>query len=345
LSFPIDVPLAVCGTNHYRFCTSFNNFTSLVARSKFIRQISILYLFDKENFDMRSLNLDQLRTLIEVVEHRSFSAAARRLNLTQPAVSLHIRELERRFGVRLIERLGKQAHATPPGLELVAAAERIFRECSLATDAMRRFRDGNLGRVHIGTTLTAMTYQLPAILRGLHNEHPGIDIVVTTMATQDSVEGILQNKIDLALITLPVDKRQLKITPLTPNTMVAILPSGTRNVPAKITPDYAVQQTILTDHARSASRALVMRWLSGVANMPREPMQLGTIEALKSAVAAKLGIALVPDVAVAGRVPNIVVRPLQPPLPCTLALIEHRSKPNEPALDIVRAALLSLRTL
>ena len=57
---------------------------------------------------MRSLNLDQLRTLLQVIELGSFSAAARRLNLTQPAVSLQIRELERRFGVRLIERMGKQ---------------------------------------------------------------------------------------------------------------------------------------------------------------------------------------------------------------------------------------------
>ena len=78
---------------------------------------------------MRSLNLDQLRALLEVVELGSFSAAARRLNLTQPAISLQIRELERRFGVQLIERLGKQAHATVPGRALVEAAQRIFHEC------------------------------------------------------------------------------------------------------------------------------------------------------------------------------------------------------------------------
>ena len=76
---------------------------------------------------MRGLNFDQLRTLLEVVEQGSFSAAARRLNLTQPAISLQIRELERRFGVRLIERLGKQAHATVPGRELIEAAQRILR--------------------------------------------------------------------------------------------------------------------------------------------------------------------------------------------------------------------------
>ena len=84
---------------------------------------------------MRSLNLDQLRALVEVIEQRSFSAAARRLNLTQPAVSLQVRELERRFGVQLVERLGRQAHATLPGRELVAVAQRIFRECQ---DAERR---------------------------------------------------------------------------------------------------------------------------------------------------------------------------------------------------------------
>jgi DNA-binding transcriptional LysR family regulator len=103
---------------------------------------------------VRGLNFDQLRTLLEVVEQGSFSAAARRLNLTQPAISLQIRELERRFGVRLIERLGKQAHATVPGRELVEAARRILRECDHADAAMRRFREGWTGRVHVGMTLT-----------------------------------------------------------------------------------------------------------------------------------------------------------------------------------------------
>ena len=72
-------------------------------------------------------------------------------------------------------------------------------------------------------------------------------------------------------------------------------------------------------------------------------MPLGTIEALKSAVASNLGMAIVPEVAVAQRMSDFVVRTLQPPLARTLALIEHRNKPNEPALDIVRGVLLSLR--
>ncbi|MEJ0074505.1 MAG: LysR family transcriptional regulator [Alphaproteobacteria bacterium] len=88
---------------------------------------------------MRSLNLDQLRTLSEVLAQGSFSAAARTLNLTQPAVSLQIRQLESRLGVKLIERFGKQAHPTAPGQDLLDHARRIFAECDAAERTMRRF--------------------------------------------------------------------------------------------------------------------------------------------------------------------------------------------------------------
>jgi DNA-binding transcriptional LysR family regulator len=294
---------------------------------------------------MRSLNLDQLRAIVEVVERGSFSAAARRLNLTQPAVSLQIRELERRFGVRLIERLGKQAHATVPGRALVEAAQRIFRECDLVDAEMRRFCKGWIGRVHVGTTLSAMIYRLPSILSGVRLDHPGIDLVVTNTPTANSVENIIQNRIDLALVNLPVEDNRLKITPLCSEQLVAILPAGTRDVPDEITPAYVARQALLVEQPSSAAHPLVLGWLSAAQEpSPREPMPLGTIEALKSAVASKLGMAIVPEVAVAMHMSDFIVRPLQPPLARTLALIEHRNKPNEPALEIVRNALLTLRT-
>jgi DNA-binding transcriptional LysR family regulator len=298
---------------------------------------------DKEFFGMRSLNLDQLRAFVDVVEHGSFSAAARLLNLTQPAVSLQLRELERRFGVRLVERLGKKAHATVPGRELAAAAERIFRECDLAEQAMRRYRDGWIGRVNIATTNTALAHQLPPALRRLRRENPGIDLNVTNMATRESIEAVLDNKIDLALVTLPVPKRQLSVTPLWQERLVAIFPAGERGLPDVVTPEFLANQSLLMEHAKGAIHTLVTRWLAGQGRLPRAPMHLGTIEALKSAVASNLGMSIVPDVVVAGRQPGIVVRPLQPVLSRTTALIERRNKGSEPALDIVRKALLGLR--
>lgn len=292
---------------------------------------------------MRSLNLDQLRALVEVIEQGSFSGAARRLNLTQPAVSLQIRELERRFGVRLIERLGRKVNATLPGRELAAAAQRIFRECQSADTAMRQFRDGWVGIVRVSTTNSALMYDLPPILRYLRAHHPGIDLHVTNMPTRESVEQIIENRVDLALVTLPVANKHLRITPLREQKLVAIMPAGTRDLPDEIVPSYVAGQPLVIEHTRGAVYALIMRWLSAELPLARAPMHLGTVEALKMAVKSKLGMSIVPDVAVGRREPDLIARPLRPPVPCTLALIEHRNKPNGPALDIVREALFRLR--
>jgi DNA-binding transcriptional LysR family regulator len=294
---------------------------------------------------MRNLNLDQLHALVEVVRQGSFSAAARTLNLTQPAISLQIRELESRLGVRLIERLGKQAHATVPGRDLIEHAQRIFRECEAVEESIRRFRDGWLGRVHIGTTLTALMYELPPVLRELRSAHPRVDLVVTNMATRLSIERILDNTIDLALVTLPVKSEQLKTTPLRPQTLVAIFPVGTKNVPAYVTPEYAAQQSLVLEHDQGAVHGLVMRWLEKQMPLSHAPMHFGIIEAAKQAVASGLGMSIVPDISVAAPSPDYVVRPLDPPIPCTLGLIEHRNKPNGPALEIVRRALLGMKTI
>src|SRR5258708_12576260 len=83
------------------------------------------YALHKGNVEMRGLNLDQLRTFAGVVEHKSFSAAAERLGISQPAVSLQVRQLERRFGVKLIERVGRNATPTPAGAQFVAHARNV----------------------------------------------------------------------------------------------------------------------------------------------------------------------------------------------------------------------------
>jgi DNA-binding transcriptional LysR family regulator len=294
---------------------------------------------------MRQLNLDHLRALVEVVAQGSFSAAARNLNLTQPAVSLQIRELEARWGVQLIERVGKQALPTAPGRELIERAHRIFRECSAAEESMRHFHDGWLGQVHIATTLTALMYELPPVLRELRSAYPDIDLVVTNMATLDAVERVINNTVDLALVTLPVKSSRLKVTPLRREMLVAILPAGTPDVPDVVTPDYAAGQPLVLEHARGAVYRLVMEWLDQQMPLAYTPMHVGIIEAAKQAVASSLGISIVPDVSVAVPTPDYIVRPLDPPVPCTLGLIEHHNRPSGPAIDIVRRALLGLKTI
>jgi DNA-binding transcriptional LysR family regulator len=211
---------------------------------------------------------------------------------------------------------------------------------------MRRFRDGLVGRVQIGTSLTAMIYRLPPILRGLRRDYPGIDVIVANMPSQDSTERIIANTLDLALVTEAVDHGQLRTTPLLLEAMVAIFPADTRRIPEEIAPEYVARHSLLLlmEQKTSAAHALVMNWLSGAGSLSRQPMSLGTVEALKAAVASNFGMAVVPAAAVAKRTPDLIVRPLRPPLSRMLTLIEHRNKPNEPALDIVRNALLTLRS-
>jgi len=258
-------------------------------------------------------------------------------------VSLQVRELENRYGLQLIERLGKQAHATAPGRALVEHARRIAKECNDAEAAMRRFRDGWLGQVSIGTTITAMMYELPPVLKQLRADHPGIDLVVSNMPTRDSVEKVVDNVLDFALVTLPVKSRLLRITPLRPEMLVAILPASTPDIPDEVTPDYVATQQLILEFDRGAVYSLVMQWLSGV-SLAHVPMPIGIVEAAKRGVASGLGMSIVPDIAMTEPVADVVVRPLKPAVPCTLALIEHRNKPDSPALEIVRGALLQLRS-
>ena len=294
---------------------------------------------------MRSLNLDQLRALTEVAALGSFSAAARRLNLSQPAVSLQIRELEGRWGLRLIERLGKKARATAPGRALIEHASRIARECEAAEAAMRGLRDGWLGRVQINTTLTALMYDLPPVLQRLRTAHPRIDIAITNTSTRDSVENVIQNAVDFALVTLPIKSALLKVTPLRPQMCVAILPASTPDIPDEVTPGFLARQQLVLEHDRGAVHGLLMQWMAKQLPLTRQPMHVGIVEAAKQAVASGLGVSVVPDVSVAEPFPGLVVRPLKPALFCTLGLIELRNKPSDPARTIVRDALLSLSTL
>lgn len=292
---------------------------------------------------MRGLSLDQLRALETVVELASFTGAARRLNLSQPAVSVQIRELEERCGVRLIERMGKKAYATAAGREVINRARRISKETDGITEAMRRFREGWIGRVHIGAALTALMYLLPPVLKKLRADHPGIDLFISNAPTTAMVESVLRNEMDIGLVTLPVAEGRLVVTPLHLEEMVAILPASTPKIPKQVTPEYAAEQFLVLEFG--AVSALIREWLSAHALAPQSAMIVSAIEAVKVVVSAGIGMSIVPAMSVVQLADDIVVRPLNPPLRRTLALIQHRNKPDDLALRIVRETLMELVNL
>jgi len=293
---------------------------------------------------MRSLNPDHLRTLAEVVAHGSFTRAAKRLNLAQPTVSLQVRELEARLGVRLVDRLGKRAFATAAGRELIEHAKRIAEETERLLAAMRRHRDGWLGEVRIGSSTTALIYHLPPVLQALRTQHPNIELVVTTGTTSGVVERIVRNEIDLGVVSLPINERLLDVVPLKSEPLMAIFSSRVSGVPARVTPQFLLQHPLLLEFARAHVRALIIDWLSDGGQEPRPAMELDNLEAVKRMVASGLGASIVPAAAISKEDLNagLVVRPLKPALTRTLALVQRRDKPSDPALQHVRGALMSL---
>ena len=290
---------------------------------------------------MRSLNLDQLRALETVVELASFTGAARRLHLSQSAVSVQIRELEERCGVRLVERLGKKAYATAAGREVIQHARRISEESEAITKAMRRFRDGWIGRVHIGAALTALMYLLPPALQKLRTEHPGIDLFISNTTTPGMVDGVLRNEIDIGVVTLPVDDNRLIITPLHVDSLVGIVPASLRDIPDEITPEYVAGQFLVLEFGGVSK--LVTDWLASARTLaPQSSMVVSAVEAIKIVVSAGMGMSIVPSISVVQPIDKVVVRPIYPPLTRTLALIQHRNKPDDLALRTVRGVLMEL---
>lgn len=293
---------------------------------------------------MRGLNPDHLRALAEVIGQGSFTRAAKKLNLAQPTISLQIRELETRLGVRLVERLGKKTFATAAGRELLEHAERIARETERLLSTMRRHRDGWLGRVRIGSSTTALIYHLPPILEGLRKQHPNIELVVTTGTTSGVVERILRNEIDIGVVSLPLTERLLEIVPLRAEPLVAIFAAGTPKLPAYVTPQFLLEFPLVLEFARAHVRALIMEWLSGGGTEPRPAMELDNLEAVKRMVASGLGASIVPAAAITEAIDrsSLASRPLRPALVRTLALVQRRDKPQDAALERVRDALMAL---
>jgi len=293
---------------------------------------------------MRRLSLDQLHTVVEVVQFGSFSAAARSLNLTQPAVSLQVRELEQRLGVQLIERLGKRAYATAAGAELIQRTHRIEREVEDAIDAMRRRRDGGLARIRIGTGGSILAYLLPPVLRSLRRKHPNIEIVVMTGTTDEMAARVAQNDLDIALVTMPVMERSVSVVVVRSDPMVAVLPPTERNAPPTLDAATLGRYPLIFDSTGATMHQIARGWFRAAGIEPRAAMELGHA-AMRNLISAGLGASILPIEAVMGDASTapVVLRPLDPPVTRTLAIIRRNDKRDEPALTAVHEALLAIQ--
>lgn len=284
------------------------------------------------------LNLQHLDAFVDVVTLGTFSAAAEKARLSQPAISQQIRQLERYFGVRLLERVGKKVRPTDSGRLLLASARRIREELEAVQEAIQPYRSGSAGRVRIGAGATACIHLLPPILGRLKQRMPGLDFVIRTGNSPEIQRMVEQNELDLALVTLPAAGRSLETTPLHDEPLLAVFPAA-EGPEAPATAPLLAERSLILYESSGHTRALVDRWFGDAGLTPAPIMELGSVEAIKQLVAAGLGWSILPASSVAKPQTGIGTAPLAPALSRSLGLQIRRDKRLSAGLRHTIAAL------
>ncbi len=291
---------------------------------------------------MRDFRLDQLDSFAKVIEHGTFSAAAEKLNLTQPAISFQIRELERRLGVRLIERVGKKATPTAAGLTLLDHVKRIDGVVSATLADLLPYARGAAGRVRIGTGSTACIHLLPQVLKSVRQRFQGLEIVVKTAHTKDILKALEDNALDVGFVTPPVHGRMFEAIPVLDDPFVAIAAAGDDRLPRSVTPQAMAGLPVILYDAEGNTRQIVDRWFARAGITLTPAMEMGNTEAIRKLVAAGVGYAILPTSALEDR-SSIETRPLSPAFHRNLAIVLRRDKILGKGLRMVVEALKEVK--
>ena len=170
------------------------------------------------------MDMRQLDVLLAVAEHRSFSAAARALHTVQSNVSAHIAQLEREAGATLIDRARRCL--TPEGQVVADRARRIQLELQAISGDLASMRSNLSGRVTVGVIGTTARWIVPLLLEEMSRVHPLLDVIVLDATTTSLVPLLVQNRLDLAVVNLPVEDPDIETEDLFSEDRVVIAPTS-----------------------------------------------------------------------------------------------------------------------
>ena len=283
------------------------------------------------------MDLYQLRGFFEIVREQSFTRAAEKLFLTQPAISLQLKALERELGEVLLERSRKRIRLTPAGEILFLRAQEVFAQLESARDEIAALQNVMRGRLAVGTSDTNCTYILPEVLQEFRERYPHVELDIRNRMSPEVVHMVLENEVNFGLVTLPVRNRELVTQKLFERRDVLICRPdhpilGDRK---RVRLEEVAEQPLLALERGSTSRQLMDETFRQVGQSPQVAMNLGGIEVIKRFVEIGLGIALVPQVTVGREVEEgrlIVVQVHKLP-PRSIGLVEHRGRRRAPATE------------
>jgi len=231
---------------------------------------------------------------------------------------------------------------------LIEHARHLLDEDARTLVDMRKFNDGWLGRVRIGTSMTVLMYALPPILRQLKTEHPQLELNLKAGLTATTLKMLRTNDLDLGLCALPIEDPAFQTIGLFDDELFAILPANQKDVPKKVTAAFLSRCPLILGHENAALRRTIMDWLARAGPPPKPVMEFDNVETIKSLVAVGLGASIVPGLSLgAGHAAtaNIQVVPISPRMKRRIGLVQLKDKRDTEGVKLVATALLALRRL
>lgn len=280
--------------------------------------------------------LSQLETFATVARLGSFTRAAADLNLSQPAVTQHIASLEAELECRLFDRKGRTVSVTPAGERLLACQRKVGGALAELRQDLAAVRGGTAGRLAVGAGLTICIFTLPALLAAYREQYPHVDLHVRSGRTPEVLRMVLEEQVDLGLVTSPVRHRALETIPLYRDRMLVIARPDhpLAGLGPEVEPAALGAHRLILFERGSGFRTYLEEVFESRGVLLRPDMELDSIEAIKEMVQAGLGISVVPEMAVARELAagTLTSLPLTgwPPMERTTSMIIRRSPGARP---------------
>jgi len=295
------------------------------------------------------LDFGQIEAFVQVATHNSFSRAAETLSLTQPSITARIQALERELGEELFERGGRGVRLTDAGRVFLPYVERILQQIQEARDAVDEVRSVQLGSLRLGSALTISTYVLPGILHQFCQEHPGVDVVVRTGRSEQVLNMLLSDEVQVALIRSLSHPDIDSLTLYEDEIILVAYPEHPFAETGRATIAEAAREPIVLFDRGSSYYGTIHDLFRRAEVIPNVAMELDSLEATKRMVEEGLGIALVPSVTAERelaqgklvRVEIADVRPIQRPISLIYKKNRKRSRVVQAFVDMMSSVYSS----
>ncbi|WP_122977057.1 LysR family transcriptional regulator [Actinoplanes teichomyceticus] len=291
-----------------------------------------------------TVQLQQLRYFLAVVETRHFTQAADILGVSQPTLSKQIHTLEASLGAPLFERRRGAVALTVAGETLLPMAQRIVADADAARDAVQDIVGLRRGEVRLGATPSLCSSLVPAVLRSFRGDHPEVKLHVSEGSSQDLIAGLLAHTLDLALIVQPehgIDPALATTALVRESLVVASVADGPPPTVGRQLELAELRHTPMVMFREGYDiREVTLHACERAGFTPKFAVEGGEMDAVLAFVEAGLGVALVPSMVLANR-PLLRATPLAPPgMRRTIALAQRRAAVLPHAAAALREVVL-----